>query len=213
MVTEELIYKLFPRNERAKLMAPYWVQYLEPAGIDTPLRLAAYFAQVAHETGNLKDMEENLNYSAQGLANTWPKRYSDSRTKPFRPNALAQSIARDPVQIANHTYANRMGNGDPASGDGFKYRGRGPFQLTGKDMYAQYSAETYGDNRCVINPSLIAYAEDGVRSSIWFWNKRNLSALADVRDIDGISRKINGGDNGLYHRAELFHKFCNLLGV
>jgi putative chitinase len=213
MITEELIHKLFPRNARAELMAPYWVTYAPAAGLDTPLRLAMYFAQAAHESGNLRFMEENLNYSAQALANTWPTRYSATTAKPYVPNDLAKSIARDPVQIANYTYANRMGNGGPETGDGFKYRGRGVFQLTGKDAYAAYSADTYNDNRCVINPSLVAYAEDAVRSSLWYWNSRTLNDSADERDLKTNTRKINGGLIGLDDREKYYNKFCNLLGI
>jgi putative chitinase len=211
-MTDKTILKLFRGSDRAPLLIPFWLDMLPAAGIDSHERLAAYFAQVSHETGNLRAVEENLNYSAKGLAEIWPKRYAINPNAPTKdPNDLAKAIARNPVAIANHTYANRMGNGGVESGDGYKYRGRGLFQLTGKIQYVEYSKDTYGDNRCVINPDLVAYSEDCVRSSIWYWIRNGLNAFADARDIKGMTKKINGGYTGLEHRQDLYRKFTKLL--
>jgi putative chitinase len=214
MITEDLARTIFKGSDRAPLLVEHWAKYLPLGGIDTPLRLAAYFAQVGHETGNLANVEENARYSAKRLAEVWPKRYAVNPKAPVKvPNSIALSIGGNPVSTLNHVYADRMGNGDFASGDGYKYRGRGLFQLTGKDNYAAYSRDTYNDNRCVMNPDLVAYPEDSVRSSIWFWNKHRLNRFADISDIKGMTVVINGGENGLDHRLKLYTKYCNLLGI
>jgi putative chitinase len=214
MLKDAVIVKLFKGAGRAMPYVPFWVKYLPEAEINTPERLAAYFAQVAHETGNLLSVRENLNYSAKALANTWPKRYSVNPDATIKvPNDLAVSIANKPSAIANNCYANRMGNGNEKSGDGWKYRGRGLFQVTGKASYLAYSIWAYNDDRCVNDPDLLAQPEDAVRSSIWFWVSRNLSKLADDKDIRGITRIINGGYIGLPHRKDLYKEFGNILGV
>lgn len=214
MLTEAIVTKMFKGAERAKPFAPFWVEHLPQAGINTPERLAAYFAQVAHETGFLQSVRENLNYTAQGLANTWPKRYAVNPTASVKqPNTLAKALAGKPEAIANNCYANRMGNGDEKSGDGWKFRGRGLFQLTGKSTYLAYSKWAYGGYKLLYEPDLVAQPLDAVRSSIWYWTTRDLNKLADQRDIRGMTKIINGGYIGLPHRKELYLEYGKILGV
>jgi putative chitinase len=182
-------------------------RFLEPLkaamalhGIDTPLRVSHFLAQLAHESAGFSIVVENLNYSAVGLATTWPRRFRGSDNKP---NALALGIQRKPQMIANHVYANRMGNGDAASGDGWTYRGRGLIQLTGKSNYQRASLEIYGDDRLVINPDLVAEPDVAALTACWFWSSSDLNSLADLDDVAAVTRKINGGTVGLDHRKQL----------
>lgn len=158
-------------------------------GIDTPVRLAAFLAQVAHESANLARLVENLNYSAQGLLGVWPNR--------FTPEA-ASALARQPERIANRVYAGRLGNGDEASGDGWRYRGRGLIQVTGKTNYAACGKALGLD--LVGSPELLETPGPAARSAAWFWSSRGLNAPADRGDIEAITRTINGGLTGLADR-------------
>lgn len=172
--------------------------YLEPLNItlreyniDTPLRIAHFLAQIGHESMDLSAMRENLNYSGKGLWATFRKY--------FKSRAEADSFARQPKRIANRVYANRLGNGNETSGDGWKYRGGGPIQLTGKDNYEAYSEDCGED--LVNEPELIVmdpvlYTD----SAGWFWSGRGCNDLADDDDIVALTRRINGGRNGLSDR-------------
>jgi len=167
----------------------------ERYGLTTKLRIAHFMAQVEHESG-LKPISENLNYSAQGLMQTFSKYFNTNE---------ALLYARKPEKIANRVYANRMGNGNEASGEGWKYRGRGFLQITGKINYHQLANDT--DLDCLKNPDLLIQEANAMISALWFWNKSNLNALADKEDLKSITRKINGGYNGLEHRKELLIKY------
>lgn len=167
--------------------------------INTPLRLAHFFAQIAHES-NLKPISENLNYSAQGLLNTF--------SKYFKSLEEANKYARKPEAIANKVYANRMGNGDETSGEGWKYRGRGLIQITGKDNYKALSRDTGIDY--VNNPDLLLTEADSMISALWYWNKINANSKADKDDIIAITKAINGGTNGLEHRKQLLKQMKNI---
>ena len=164
-------------------------------GLTTKLRIAHFMAQIEHESG-LKPIAENLNYSAQGLMQTFSKYFTTNDSLLF---------ASNPEKIANRVYANRMGNGDEKSGDGWKYRGRGFIQITGKINYFQLANDT--DLDCLKNPDLLLEEANAMISALWFWNKAGLNKLADKNDIKGITRKINGGTIGLAHRQELFKKY------
>jgi putative chitinase len=164
--------------------------------INTPNRIAAFVAQVAHESGDFRYTEENLNYSWSGLRKTWPAR--------FPTDELAQQYHRQPERIANLVYAGRYGNGGEASGDGWKYRGRGLIQLTFHDNYAAYS-------RALSDPSItsasdqVAQPRHAALSACWFWHSHGLNPIADAGDQVGfnqISFKINGGWNGKEDRLE-----------
>ena len=165
--------------------------------VNTKLRIAHFMAQISHESG-LKPISENLNYSSQGLIQTFSKYFTTTE---------AINFANQPEKIANRVYANRMGNGDEKSGDGWKYRGRGFIQITGKINYFQLANDT--DLDCLKNPDLLLQEANAMISALWFWNKAGLNKLADKNDIKGITRKINGGYNGLEHRTELLKKNLN----
>ena len=172
---------------------------LSESGIDTPLRLAHFFCQIHHES-NLKPISENLNYSA-GALRTIFKNY-------FKTEEKATSYARKPKKIANLVYANRMGNGDEQSGEGWKYRGRGFIQLTGRDNYTALSKAKGIDY--INNPDLLLNEADAMIAALWFWNSRNLNRYADADDIKQVTRRINGGYNGLKHRTELLQQYKKL---
>ena len=164
--------------------------------INTPLRIAHFMAQIEHESG-LKPISENLNYSSERLLQIFPK-YLISK-------ADADRYARQPERIANRVYANRMGNGNEASGEGWKYRGRGFIQITGKENYYRLYLDT--DLDVIKNPDLLLEEPNALISALWFWDKAGLNKLADKNDLKGITRKINGGCNGLEHRQELLIKY------
>lgn len=165
-------------------------------GLNTPLRISHFMAQIEHESG-LKPINENLNYSATRLMQVFPKY--------FISNADALRYERKPEKIANRVYANRMGNGSEVSGDGYKYRGRGFIQLTGKDNYKSLSKDTGIDY--LNNPDLLLTESDALNSALWFWNNKGLNMWADKDDIIAITKKINGGVNGLDHRKQLLSKY------
>lgn len=169
-------------------------------GIDTTLRQAAFIAQCYHESNGFKDLEENLNYSANALLILWPGHFNSN---------LAQIYARHPEMIANRAYASRMGNGNEASGDGWKYRGRGVIQITGKDNYVQCSAAT--GVPLLTNPDIAAQCPGALNTAGWFWEKNKLNSLADVRDWSSLTKRINGGTTGLADRIALTGKFITIL--
>lgn len=158
---------------------------------------AHFFAQTGHETGDFRWFSENLNYSAAGLRKTF-RRY-------FPTDALAAQYARKPEAIANRVYANRMGNGPESSGDGWRYRGRGALQLTGRYNYDQFSKYM----GCPIDPSSVA-TDYAFESAMFFFDKNKLWGLCDepisLKNIRRVTRIINGGYNGIDHRVELTNK-------
>ncbi|WP_338660197.1 glycoside hydrolase family 19 protein [Pseudomonas bubulae] len=175
-------------------------------------RIAAFIAQVGHESGEMTRQVENLNYSADGLANTWPNRYAEPDGKGGylkvmvkdrlrnKPNALGLSLAGKPEQIANNVYAGRMGNTAP--GNGWKYRGRGLIQLTGKTNY-QLCGEALGLD-LLAQPELLEKPQQACMAAAWFWGSNGLNSLADTGDIETITRRINGGLSGLADRQALY---------
>ena len=184
------------------------------ATIDGPLRLSNFLGQCMEETGIFTRKTENLNYSAQGLANTWPSRYAvDPYATPKVPNDLANNLAHNPEAIANNCYALRMGNGDEASGEGWKYRGEGDIELTGKDAYQAFQSwlQSKGyDVDIMSNPDLVATAPYDLLSAIWFFTKNNLWVICD-RGIDSdniaaITEKVNGGETNLNQRIAYTQK-------
>lgn len=172
---------------------------LQREGIATPLRLAHFMAQIDHESG-LKPISENLNYSAESLRKVFGK-YFPSIEK-------ANEYARKPEKIANLVYANRMGNGDEASGDGWKYRGRGFIQLTGKENYRMLS--NFTKTNYLADPDKLLNEADAMVAALWFWNIKNLNLYADRDDVREVTRRINGGFNGLAHRTELLEKYKSI---
>jgi putative chitinase len=170
--------------------------------ITNVLRLSHFLAQCGHESGGFKAVSENLNYSADGLKKIFGKYFPGDAT----------SYARNPEKIASKVYANRMGNGNEASGDGWKYRGRGYIQCTGRLNYLGFS-KFIGED-CVTNPDLVS-TKYPMASAAWFFDKNNLWKICDLGSTDDVvtkvTKKINGGVNGLLDRQEKFDKFWKIL--
>lgn len=181
--------------------------------INTPQRIAGFLAQTSHESGGYTMLTENLNYRAATLAACWPNRFAElgADKKPKRdakgaliPTKVAHSIAGKPELIANMVYSGRMGNGAPQTGEGWKFRGRGLKQLTGKDNYARCGRDLGVD--LVSNPDLLLEPIYAARSAGWFWKVNKISEYADNNDIKGMTKKINGGFIGLKERQDLYNK-------
>ena len=172
--------------------------------INTPLRLAHFLAQCGHESGGFRATQENLNYSAKGLNGIF-KKY-------FPTEAAAAAYARNPQKIANKVYSNRMGNGTEASGDGYKFRGRGYIQLTGKDNYTAFG-KAIGEDICA-NPDKVA-STYALLSAAWFFSKNGLHRMADEGASDvvvtKITKRVNGGTIGLADRIKHFKEYYHLL--
>jgi len=171
--------------------------------INTPERVAAWLAQCAHESGYFKFLKENLNYRAESLLKTFPKY--------FKTLEEAKQYERQPEKIANRVYANRMGNSDEASGDGFRYLGRGLIQLTGKNNYTFFAASI--DTPLEQIPEYLQTFEGAVQSACWFWEQNNINALADKRDIVTMSKRINGGTIGMEDRLMKYEKCLKMFGA
>ena len=189
--------KAFPECKNPEEMCNLFDNLLSPAGIDTAERVCMFLAQTGHESGGFTIFSENLNYSAKGLRGVFGKYFPD--------DASALAYERKPEKIANKVYGGRMGNGPESSGDGFKYRGFGFIQLTGKDNYTAFSKDSGID--LVNDPE--KYRTDlsvAIKSAIWFWNKNNLNKYADAKDITGATKKINGGTIGLDDRTSRYNK-------
>lgn len=173
--------------------------------INDPLRLAHFLAQCAHESAGFKAVRENLNYSAEALQRVFRRYFPDA--------AAAAKYARQPERIANVVYASRMGNGAESSGDGWRYRGRGYIQLTGKNNYEAFSRAVPED--IVADPDLVA-TKYPLLSAAWFWNSRNLNNVADRGFSDSVveqvTRVVNGGRHGIEDRIARFKRFHQLLG-
>ena len=171
--------------------------------INTPLRLAHFLAQCAHESGTFKVVYENFMYSADGLKKIFPK---------YFPGTLNESYAKKPELIASRVYGSRMGNGDEASKDGYKFRGRGYIQLTGKGNYTAFDQVV--EENILANPDLVA-TKYPLLSAAFFWNKTNLNTVADkgadTATVTAVTKKVNGGTHGLDSRINYFNKFHNLL--
>ena len=200
MVTSDILIALAPTNKNIDIWVQAMNTILPKYDIVTPKRLAAFLAQTVHESAGFTAVRENLNYSAQGLMKTWPARFNQTN---------AATYARQPEKIANKVYANRMGNGDEASGDGWRYRGRGLIQTTGKANYtklAQYIKKSLEET--------IEYCETvegAVESACFYWASNNLNAIADTGDMAALTRRINGGVIGLADRLDKYKKTLEAL--
>lgn len=168
--------------------------------ITTPDRIAGFIAQTSHESNKFTEFEENLNYSPEGLARTWPNRYAiNPHAKTKLPNDLALRIGRRPELIANYTYANRMGNGGFETGDGWRYRGRGPKQITGLDNYRECGRAL--GLPLVFEPDLLLEPDNGAESAAWYWATSGCNQAMDVGDYAEVTRLINGGMIGYESRV------------
>jgi len=204
MITLELLQKLCPKTKVNVLqlyaeplheVAEYYDMYVNMH------RAAAFVAQTAHESGGFNFVKENLNYSAKGLVGTFKKYFPDEAT--------AKPYERNPEKIANRVYANRMANGDEASGDGYRFCGRGLIQLTGRANYTKF-AEDLG----ISIEETVAYLETpagAVSSAGWFWDNNNLNQYCDKDDFVTLTKRINGGTIGLEDRKHHYHLALDLL--
>lgn len=176
---------------------------IEKYNLNTPLRLAHFLAQVGHESGNFKHTVENLNYSSKALLSVFGKYFTE---------ALAEQYHRQPEKIANRVYASRMSNGDEQSGDGWKFRGRGYIQLTGRNNYSKFNEAVPED--ILENPDLVA-EKYPLLSAAWFWDTNSLNTIADEGSseevVKKITKRVNGGYIGLEDRLKHFKEFFELL--
>lgn len=204
ILTKDKLNKLIPNN-------PYLVHWfnaldklLPEYGIDTPRRVAAFIAQCSHESGSFRTIRENLNYRWQTLRKLFPRH--------FTTDEIAQRYASMPNKheaIANRIYANRMGNGPEESGDGFRYRGRGLIQLTGKENYSWFAASLEIPLEEAIE--YVETFEGAVQSACWFWETNNLNQWADKDDIVTLTKRINGGTIGLEDRIKHYEHAKEIL--
>lgn len=203
ILSKQQLSQIIPGN-------PYldeWYEALEQClpdyDINTPQRVASFLAQCAHESGGFRALKENLNYRAESLRRVFPKY--------FPTDALAKQYEKKQEAIANRVYANRMGNGNEASGDGWRYCGRGLIQLTGKNNYQAFadSIETPVEDI----PAYLATFEGAVQSACWFWETNNLNQWADRGDIVTMTKRINGGTIGLEDRKKHYEHALHVLGA
>jgi putative chitinase len=181
-----------------------WLAPLEEAfvkyDISTPIRQACFIGQCAHESGNFKTLQENLNYSAEGLMKTWPSRFATKE--------IADQYARQPAKIAGKVYNGRLGN--TSEEEAAKYLGRGLIQLTGKENYEHCGLGIGVD--LLADPTLLLDPRYAALSAAWFWNKKGLNSLADAQDYETMTKRINGGLIGLDDRKAKIAKALSVLG-
>ena len=205
-LTKQQLKQLLPKNPYIDQWHNALAQLLPDYEINTPQRIAAFVAQCAHESGGFTALKENLNYKAATLRKIFPKY--------FPTDELANAYANMPNKqeaIANRVYANRMGNGDEHSGDGFRYCGRGLIQLTGKQNYQNFaeSIEISVEDAS----EYLATFEGAAQSACWFWETNNLNQWADKGDIVTLTKRINGGTIGLEDRIKHYEHALHVLGV
>lgn len=201
-LTLDQLKQLLPKNSSVEDWHEALSQLLPKYEINTPLRIAAFIAQCSHESGHFEKLVENLNYGSKGLVMTWPKRFTTTD--------LVNKYTRQPEMIANFVYANRLGNGDEASGDGWKYRGRGLIQLTGK-----YNYQKFADEVGMSLEEVIPYLETkqgAAEAACFFWKNNKLNKFADAKDIKGLTKAINGGLTGIDDRIQQYEHALNILG-
>lgn len=203
MFTSQNLKLIFPATAQKTLNE--WVDPLNLAithfDITTRARACAFIAQVGHESAGLSVTTENLNYRAEGLRRTFP-RY-------FPTDALAQRYARNPRMIASRVYANRMGNRDEASGDGWLYRGRGLIQVTGASLYATLAHDL---EKTVAETVTFLESKDGAAMSAgWYWNRNALNTYADQERFTDLTKRVNGGTNGLADRKEIWNRALKVI--
>jgi putative chitinase len=202
-LTQAQLKQIIPKNPYVDHWHRALSQLLPEYEINTPQRMAAFLAQCAHESGGFTAIKENLNYRAASLRKTFAKY--------FPTDELAQQYANKPQAIANKVYANRMGNGDEASGDGYRYSGRGLIQLTGKDNYFWFAASINLTPEAA--SEYMETFEGAAQSACWFWETNNLNQWADAGDILTLTKRINGGTIGLEDRKKHYEHALHIFGV
>jgi len=206
VITEAQLKRAVPNvsKERVWEFVKAWNKYSEQFEINTPLRTVHALAQFFCESSALNRLEENLNYSVKRLRQVFPKY--------FKTDAEAAAYAYKPMQIANRVYANRMGNGNEASGDGYRYRGRGVIQLTGRNNLLAYERSGYCVGKVTEHPEWLTQFPGALKSAMWYWKANGCNALADKDDINAVTKRINGGLNGLSDRAYYLRRFKREFG-
>ena len=206
--TQDILNQIVPKNPYIEHWHEAIVKILPDYEINTKLRVAAFLAQCAHESGNFRAIKENLNYRWETLRKLFPKYFpTDDLAKQYAgmPNPKKQEA------IANRIYANRMSNGPEESGDGWRYCGRGLIQLTGKYNYERY-AESLEISVEEASEHLTTF-EGCVQSACWFWESNNLNQWADKQDMITLTKRINGGTIGLEDRIKHYNHACHVLGI
>ena len=206
MITIELLQKVCPGTKKTileKYVGPLYTIALYYDIADTKERTAAFIAQLAHESGGFNTVIENLNYSAEGLTRVFPKYFPSLD--------LANQYARNPEKIANRVYANRMKNTDKASGDGWKFRGRELIQITGKDNYTKFAQSLEMDLNATVE--YLETPSGAAVSAGWFWDTNKLNSYCDKNDFIGLTKRINGGTNGLADRQHHYEVALQYLKV
>ena len=210
-LTISQLRQLLPKNKYVEHWHHALSVLLPDYDIDTPRRVAAFIAQCAHESGGFSVLQENLNYKPQALRRLFSKYFPD--------DAIAGQYCAKPNKqeaIANRIYANRMGNGDESSGDGYRFRGRGLIQLTGRSNYQNFADSIEVDGRPLKIDEVPAYLEtfEGTaQSACWFWETNNLNKWADEGDILTLTKRINGGTIGLEDRKKHYEHALHVLGA
>jgi len=200
-LTKDQLSQLLPNNPYIDQWHHALSQLLPDYEIDTPKRIAAFIAQCSHESGGFTALKENLNYRAVTLRKVFPKYFPN--------DDLANAYAGKQEMIANKVYASRMGNGNEASGDGFRYCGRGLIQLTGKSNYQAFADSLEMNVEDV--PEYLQSFEGAAQSACWFWESNNLNRFADTGDIKGMTKVINGGYIGLEDRIKHYDYALSVL--
>jgi putative chitinase len=203
ILSKEQLAQIIPGNANLDHWYDALADTLPDYDINTPMRVAAFLAQCAHESGGFRTIKENLNYRAVTLRKVFPKYFPNDE--------LANAYEHKPEMIANRVYGGRMGNGDEHSGDGFRYCGRGLIQLTGKNNYSNFAASI--DTPVEEIPEFLATFEGAVQSACWFWENTGLNNEADAGDIKTMTRKINGGYIGLEDRIKNYENALQVLGA
>ena len=201
--TKQQLKEMIPKNPYVDQWFEALSEILPEYEITTPQRVAAFLAQCAHESGGFVFLKENLNYKAASLRRVFPKYFPD--------DATAAAYAGKPEMIANRVYANRMGNGDEASGDGWRYCGRGLIQLTGKNNYTFFAGSL--DIPVEEASEYLQTFEGAVQSGCFFWEQNKLNQWADAGDILTLTKRINGGVIGLEDRVKHYNHALHIFGV
>ena len=202
-ITQQQLGSCIGNNPYLEHWAEALNKILPDYDITTPQRVAAFVAQSAHESGGFTALHENLNYRAVTLRKVFPKY--------FPTDEMAAQYAQQPERIANRVYGGRMGNGDEASGDGFRYCGRGLIQLTGKSNYQAFADSLQMPVEEV--PAFLATFEGAIQSACWFWESNNLNQYADSGDILTMTKRINGGTIGLADRQAHYNHALQVFGA
>ena len=200
--TQDMLKNILTHNKETEEWHSLMEEMLPTYEIDTPQRVAGFLAQCAHESNDFTVLSENLNYSENGLKDVFGKYFRDRAPSAY---------ARNPEAIANVVYADRMGNGSEKTGEGWKFRGRGVIQLTGKNNYIAFGKDVGRDEDQVIK--YLETKKGALESACWFWNSRSLNDVADAGDIKLMTKKINGGYNGLEDREKHYKTALSVLGA